>query len=208
MVFLGPDVDVVIRFKLGDINHLILPLADARRDFSRIDHFRINLQFLANAFGQTLLIVLIHHAKRMLKTSIGLLKFKNAQASAMKGGNPRRFDVNQALNALFHFASRFVGEGNRQDAISANVLLNDVGNTVRNHPRLTRAGSRNDQQRTFNRSDGLALKVVHAMVDIYFHFLCPMSDVRCPISLRTRMTEISAPTFPCMTSDIGHATSE
>jgi len=67
----------------------------------------------------------------------------------MEGGDERGFDPAEELfHPLAHFASRLVGEGDRQDLPWADPQFPDQpGDAVNDDPGLARAGACQDQQR-------------------------------------------------------------
>ena len=79
----------------------------------------------------------------------------------MEGGNHQaaRFFTPQRLpDALFHFARRLVGKGDRRDMTRLIAAAADqVGDFIGNHAGLTGTGTRQHQARSGNEFDGLLL---------------------------------------------------
>ena len=61
------------------------------------------------------------------------------------------------LDALAHFAGGLVGERDGEDVAGTDALLQEPGDAARDDTRLTAAGAGEDEQRTLEVSDGLAL---------------------------------------------------
>jgi hypothetical protein len=62
------------------------------------------------------------------------------------------------LDPLAHLLRRLVGERDREDLVGARLLgAHQVGDAVREHARLARAGAGEDQQRPLAVHDGVAL---------------------------------------------------
>ena len=88
---------------------------------------------------------------------------EEAQLRERGGVERARHDtrVTQRRHALDHLACRLVGEGHEQDLIGLDDAgLDGVGGTSADHPRLARACSGQDDQRTTRGPDGLALSLV------------------------------------------------
>ena len=79
----------------------------------------------------------------------------------MKGGNQRlgqRRVPQQPLNALAHLAGGLVGKGDRKNRIRRHAFfVDEPRDAAGDDARLARAGSGQDQQRTFRRLHGGAL---------------------------------------------------
>ena len=70
----------------------------------------------------------------------------------VEGGNPHgaAVGIEQPLDPLAHFLRGLVGERDRHDLIGIrNALRHEIGDAVRDDARLSRAGSCQNQQRTF-----------------------------------------------------------
>ena len=65
------------------------------------------------------------------------------------------------INALAHFSRRFVGKGNRQDAVRGDIVdLNFPGDTMHQYPRFTTASSGQNKQMLFIAGHCLFLRSV------------------------------------------------
>ena len=74
-----------------------------------------------------------------------------------------------AGNAVVHFASRFVGEGEGQDLPRHHALRDEIGNLIREHTCLARAGPGYDERRAVAIGHGLPLCFVERRLKIKRH---------------------------------------
>ena len=88
---------------------------------------------------------------------------QDAHAQRMEGGDGEagRFLLEQRADALLHFARGLVGEGDRGDGrrIQA-AVVDEIGDLLRDHPRLARTGTGQHQQGAIKIADGFALRSV------------------------------------------------
>jgi hypothetical protein len=81
----------------------------------------------------------------------------------MEGADPdiARGSAHHGLQSRFHFAGRFVREGYGENAIGSDAFLfKQVGDAVRQDPRFSASGAREDQNRTIALPNGGRLHVV------------------------------------------------
>ena len=88
---------------------------------------------------------------------------QDTHAQRMEGGygEAGRFLLEQRADALLHFACGLVGEGDRGDGrrIQA-AVVDEIGDLLRDHPRLARTGTGQHQQGAIKIADGFALRSV------------------------------------------------
>ena len=94
---------------------------------------------------------------------------QHPHAGRVEGHHPHRAGgaADQQLDALAHLLGGLVGEGDREDLVRAGLArAQQVGDPVREHAGLARAGAREDQQRAVAVDDRLALRLVEALEEL------------------------------------------
>ena len=89
---------------------------------------------------------------------------KDPDAGRVKGGDPHRPHdrPDQRTDPLAHLGGRLVGEGDREDARGPNASVEQVRNSVGEHPRLSRPRTGDHQQRPGGMHDGIELVGIQA----------------------------------------------
>ena len=75
--------------------------------------------------------------------------------------------LEQCADAVAHLVGGFVGEGDGENRIGRRALIDQIGDAVGDDARFARAGSRQDQQRTFGSEDSFALLRVQIVEKIH-----------------------------------------
>ena len=132
--------------------HPVLRMTDAAEHHSRLIRLGIEVIVLQQLLDDRLLIGGIVNREVAAEADVVGFAAQQPRAQRMKGRHPHRaaVGVEQALDALAHFLSGLVGEGDRHDLIGIGDLLGDeVGDAMRDDARLPRARTRENQQRAF-----------------------------------------------------------
>ena len=94
---------------------------------------------------------------------------QHPRAGRVEGHHPHRPRgvAEQQPDALAHLGRGLVGEGDREDLPRPRAPgVDQVGDAVREHARLARAGAREDEQRPVAGHDGLTLRSVETLEEI------------------------------------------
>ncbi|CAB4620957.1 unannotated protein [freshwater metagenome] len=87
----------------------------------------------------------------------------------MEGRDPHLFGhrTNERGDALFHFASSLICEGDGKDFERRHPeVADEVGDALCEHTGLARTGPGDDEQRTFGMNDGLVLDGIEALEEV------------------------------------------
>ena len=117
---------------------------------------------------ELLLVVLVEDREAWLVAEAAAVLAQEARADVMERAAPDRVKPGHELpGALEHLLGGAVGEGEQQDALRRNALLHQIGHTVHERARLSRAGRRQHEERTVRRRSRRALLAVENLAEIY-----------------------------------------
>ncbi len=153
---------------LGGGDQLVLGLADYRLERAGGILFAIQLECSQRLLEDAGLVVIVVDSELTLDACGLALAAENAYADAVESTNRKLLGalVNQVVEARFHLAGGFVGEGYGEDIVGVYAALgNEVSDAMGKHPRLAAARPGQDQHRPISRFYRLALGRVEACAD-------------------------------------------
>ena len=139
----------------------VLPVVDqAGQGFGR-PALGVDIGGFQQLFQQPLLVVGVQDGEAGLQPDQFGVAAQDLGGDGVEGAQPAQAfggGADQMGDPFAHFARGLVGEGDGQKLPRAGAAGGqDVGQSRRQHPRLARAGARQDQDRAFRRLDRLAL---------------------------------------------------
>ena len=115
------------------------------------------LAVFQGGLDQAVAVVLIVNGEVALQAEpVGVLP-QQAGPEAVEGADPDPAVGHEGLDPLPHLAGGLVGEGDGQDVVRLDALLQQVGDAAGDDAGLAAAGPGQDEQRSFEVRDGLAL---------------------------------------------------
>ena len=146
---------------------VILRVADLRPDAAWRIVFRGQPQRDQRALHRRGLVVVVVDREIPRQAQVLRLAPQQPRAERMKGRHPHipgrvPARAQQLLNAVFHHARGFVGEGDRQNRARRHALLDQMRHAIGDHARLARACAGQDQQRSFRRQHSFTLAFVQS----------------------------------------------
>jgi hypothetical protein len=120
-----------------------------------------------HVLDQRAAIVAVHDGKAVLQAQLVALLAQDLHAQRVEGGHRQLLGLlgllEQLGDTLLHFQRRLVGEGQRGDgARVVAAVFDQVGDFLRDHAGLARAGAGQHQAWTIEVGDSLALRQIKA----------------------------------------------
>ena len=132
----------------------------------------VDAQVGHDGLDETLGIVVVVNGKRVAVAQAGAVDAQHAHAHGVERAHPHAAHapaLQEALQALLHLAGGLVGKGDGEDLPGHDAqVLQHVGDAVRQHARLARAGACQHEQRALHLKHGTFLRGVER-VDVYRH---------------------------------------
>jgi hypothetical protein len=147
------------------VAQLVLGVGDLAVDRVRREALGIDPKLVQAALDQPPRVGLIVDREPARVPELVGVGTEHPGAGGVEGHHPHRADppAHQQLSAIAHLPRRLVGERDRQDLVRLGRVGGDqIGDPVREDPRLPRPRAGQDQQRAFAVGDRLALGVVEA----------------------------------------------
>ena len=144
-------------------DQVVLRLGDAVHQLVDGEALRVDVQLGHDFFVQPLHIVGVVDGEVLCEAQPLGVGAQHAHAHRVEGGHPHapRARAHELRQTLAHLGGRLVGEGDGEDLPRGRqVLLQDVGDAVGEHPRLAGTGAGQHQKRTFRSHNRLALRAV------------------------------------------------
>jgi hypothetical protein len=157
----------LLRRRLRDVallvDELVLQVGHLRGEAPARVALGVEVQVAGDHRHQPDRVTLVVDRERRLQAELGRLGAQDAHAHRVERRDPHRAGArpDEVSDPLLHLARGLVGERDREDLAGLGVPgAQQVGDPVREHPRLARTGARDDEQRTALVDDGLALRAV------------------------------------------------
>ena len=153
----------VVRVEVTGGNEVVLRLGDAVHQLVHGKALRVDVQLGHDVLVQPLQIVRVVNGEVLREAQPLGVGPQHAHAHGVEGGHPHasRARAHELRQTLAHLGGRLVGEGDGEDLPrSRQVLLQDVGDAVREHARLAGAGAGQHQKRSLGGNDRLSLGAV------------------------------------------------
>ena len=160
LVDLGDDLAEKVVGIVGVLvrrQQLVLGLADGPLDGLRCEANIVDVRGFQGRFDHADPIGLIVNGEVAFQADPIGVGAQQADAEAVEGAEPDALAGHESLDALAHFLGRLVGEGDGQDLIRPDPLLDEVSDAPRDDARLAAAGPGQDEQRTIGVQHGFAL---------------------------------------------------
>ena len=141
-------------------NQRILGSTDTGTDGGGLILFVAQLHLADDAFYEALGVIGIVDGKVRGKAQQLALDAQDTAKNAVERAHPELgclFGTHLAADTLLHLARSLVGKGEGQDVPWQIAMLQQVGNLVGEHTRLSAAGTGNDQRGSVTADDGLLL---------------------------------------------------
>ena len=139
---------------------VVLGRADHRVHRPRREALRVERQVADHVAGEAVGVGLVVDRELLrIREPVGIPP-EDPHASRVEGRDPHllRHRTHQRADPRLHLVGGLVGEGDGQDLERADpVVADQVGDAVREHPRLARPGAGDDQQRAVGVGDRLRL---------------------------------------------------
>ena len=142
---------------------LVFRLGDAPHEGVYGKALRVDVELGHDFLVQALLIVSVVDSEALREAETLCVGAQHAHAHAVEGRDPHAAAPrpDDALKALAHFGSSFVGEGDREDFPRRHIqVFHKMGDSVGKHARLARACARQYQKRAFRALDSFGLRAV------------------------------------------------
>ena len=140
------------------------PIADRLQKVGRTERRARYFDFAEDLARQRLLVAAVVNRELRREAESMNLPPQNPNAKGVKRRNFRLFLVDslrqKARNPLLHFAGRFVGEGNGEDAVRRDPALDQPRDAVSNDASFAGSGARENKERPGKRFDGGRLRGV------------------------------------------------
>ncbi len=81
----------------------------------------------------------------------------------VKGTHPNGMIANELVQASPHFVAGFIGKSQGEDRVGCDALENQVGDTMRDNPRFSRAWSGKGEERAFDMENSLFLLFIQTL---------------------------------------------
>ena len=136
---------------------------------ARREAFGVEAEVADHVTGEALSVGLVVDAERFRIAEPLGVHAQDAHARGVEGGDPHRtrHRTDQRFDAVLHLAGRLVGEGDGEDVGRMHTMRADeMGDAVREHARLARAGASHHEEWTVDVFGGVALgRVQSAEID-------------------------------------------
>ena len=140
-------------------NQVVLGPTDRRRDARRRFVNQLDLRIVERRLEQLLAILDVNDREVLVQADQRRVTSQQACTEAMKCPQPDAIVRDQSVQPRAHLVGRLVGEGQRDDLMIGNPLLQQIGNAMRHDARLTAARPGQNQQGTVNVSYRLLLGI-------------------------------------------------
>ena len=144
-------------------NQLVLCGRNCGHQAPFLINLRINLQLFADLFDDVLAVIRIVNRKICRIAEVVDVTSQNPHAGGVKRRNPDLFRAvpDQIVHSFTHLPGSFIGKGDRQNIPRLYAfVLNQIGNTVRQHPGLSASRSRQNQHRSLCFKNSFPLSVI------------------------------------------------
>ena len=140
-------------------DQLVLPQADLRVRGARWEALGIEVEIAHDVAGEPLRIGLVVDAEGARVTEPVAVGAQDADARRVERAHPHRPGdrTHQVGHTVTHLLRGLVGERDRQDRRGRHSFVDEVGDAMREHTRLARAGTGDDQQRAATVHDSVEL---------------------------------------------------
>ena len=176
LVDLRDDLLVEVRCHPGELvgaEDTVLRVADRGGELLGREALRVDVEVADDGGDQPFRVAVVVDREARRHAQVGVLPPEQPGAHRVEREDPHppgRARAHQPLDPVAHLARRLVGEGDREDLARRDVALpHEVGDPVRQGPRLAAAGARDDEHGTLGVQDGLALDVVQAVEQRRWH---------------------------------------
>ena len=153
------------RRDLGGVEELVLPEADEAVDAARREALGVEVEVADHVPGQAHGVGLVVDRELAgVAEAVGVGP-QDPHARRVERAHPHRAGdrADERGDALAHLLGRLVGERDGEDPRGVHALVHEVGDAVREHPRLARPGAGDDEQRPAAVDDGVELVRVQAV---------------------------------------------
>ncbi len=148
------------------VEQLVLRVRDLAPDAARGEALGIDVQLLDAVLDQPQRVLLVVDREAAgVAEPLGVGP-QHSRAGGVEGHHPHRAraPAHQGLHPLAHLLRRLVRERDREDLAGPRLAGADqMGDPVREHARLARAGAREDEERPLGVQHGLALGLVESL---------------------------------------------
>jgi quercetin dioxygenase-like cupin family protein len=162
---LGPPAGALL---VGlEVDQLVLGVADGGLDRARGEPLVVDAELLRDLGDQPLRVLRVVDGEAAAVAQAGELATQDPDARLVEGGDPHPVGQpvpHQPADPLGHLAGGLVGEGDREDLERVDVVITDqVGDPVGEHPGLARPRTGDDEHRSLDGLDRLALRGVEPL---------------------------------------------
>ena len=143
----------------GRVDELVLPEADRALHAARREPLAVEAEVADHVAGQASRVRLVVDRELAgVAEQVGMGP-QDAHAGRVERGDPHRLGdrPDELGDAPAHLVGGLVGERDREDRRRRNALVDEVGDAMREHPRLARSGAGDDEQRPAAMDDGIEL---------------------------------------------------